>query len=212
MMKNKHQNGFTLLEILIALFIFTIISIILVGALRSVINASSSTEKNATRLHDVQITLLLLSRDVEQIVNRPVFAAGGKEEPAFIGEPRRFTFTQVGAAGMTPTVAISSLKRTRYAVQGNYFIRERFAALDQVAKTPAHARQLLDNVEGGYMEYLDKDGRFHTRWPVEGQTNQPLPRAVRVHLTLAHWGTLSQLYVISAKTTTTPAPSPPPKP
>ena len=78
--KNK---GFTLLEILIALFIFTILSMMLVKSLHSVIDLSSRTDQHATRLRQMQMALLILSRDIEQIVDRPIFIASGAKEASF---------------------------------------------------------------------------------------------------------------------------------
>src|SRR5947209_8116839 len=88
----KNQQGFTLLELLIALFIFTIISMMLASALHTVIKAQSGSDKNALLLRELQVALLMMSRDVEQTVNRPVLDTTGKEERAFIGTPTSFTF------------------------------------------------------------------------------------------------------------------------
>lgn len=193
-MQNK-ERGFTLLEILIALFIFTILSMILVVALRSVIDAQSGTEKNAERLRQLQISLLIMSRDIEQTVNRPVIAASGKEEPAFIGSPRSFTLTHVGFASSTR----STLQRVRYAWNDYSLWRMTWAALDQAPTSLPHSRRLLTDVVDAHFQYLDKDGRLQNQWPVDGQSKQPLPRAVKVFLTMSQWGKVSQLYVIPAQ-------------
>jgi general secretion pathway protein J len=193
------KNGFTLLEILIALFIFTILSTMLVGALHSVINAQSGSEINAERLRQLQISLLVMSRDVEQTVNRPVVTAAGKEEAAFIGTPREFIFTHTGFANPTGTVTRSTLQRTRYGGDDNSLWRMSWSALDQAPQSQPHSRRLLTGVASVSFQYLDRDGRFHDNWPVEGEASQPLPRAVRVYLTISQWGKLSQLYVISAQ-------------
>jgi type II secretion system protein J len=67
------RAGFTLLEILIALFIFTIVSMILVSALHNVLNNQAATEKKAHQLAKLQIAMLLMSRDIEQTIrtNKP---------------------------------------------------------------------------------------------------------------------------------------------
>src|SRR3990167_9644363 len=100
LMKSKliSASGFTLLEILIALFIFTLVSMMLMSALHHIINIQSGTEQNAERLRNLQLTLLKVSRDVEQIVNRPILNTAGKEEYAFIGTVREFEFTHIRVA------------------------------------------------------------------------------------------------------------------
>lgn len=197
-MKNN-AKGFTLLEILIALFIFTILSMILVTALHNVINIQSRTESNAERLRNLQMTLLVMSRDIEQVVNRPAWSASGKEAPPFEGSEHEFTFTHAGLANSSNNLTRSTLQRTRYSWDDSVLTRGTWAVLDAAPQSQIHTRELLTNVSAAHFEYLDKDGRFQNNWPLQGESSQPLPRAVRINLTLKNWGTITQLYVISAQ-------------
>src|SRR5579862_9001716 len=95
---NKNKHGFTLLEILIALFIFSIVSMIMVGALHTVFNSQSTTAKHAAALTKLQIAFLLMSHDLEQTINRPITNAKGIVEAPFVGTHDTVTFTHAGAA------------------------------------------------------------------------------------------------------------------
>jgi general secretion pathway protein J len=192
----KRLKGFTLLEVLIALFIFTILSTILVGALRTVIDAHAGTEKNAERLRTLQFALLVISRDIEQAINRPIFNASGKEEPAFSGTPKSFVFTHTGFANLNNTKTRSTLERTGYTWNEGALWRLTWDVLDQAPQSRAHLRKLLDDISLVQFQYLDHDGHFLNDWPKEGDTNQALPRAISVQFTFSHWGKISQLYVI----------------
>lgn len=192
------SQGFTLLEVLIALFIFTILSMILVGALHTVMNASSRTEASAERLRNLQIALLVMSRDIEQAVNRPVLTAAGKQQAAFEGDVRGFTFTHTGFANPMGTLTQSSLQRTHYYGDGNSLWRAAWSALDQAPSSQPHARRLLNNVTDIHFQYTDKKGRLHAAWPLEGEADQALPAAIKVTFTMTQWGQMSQVYVISA--------------
>lgn len=206
-MKNK---GFTLLEILVALFVFSILSLILSSGLRSVIDAQAGTERNAERTSRLQLALLLIVRDVEQAVDRPIWNAAGKEEPAFQGDARGFAFTYTGFANPTGTLLRSNLTRIAYLWQDEAIWRSTWPALDQAPNAKPHLRRLLDHVSARF-QYLDKDGRFHAEWPVEGQS-QALPSAVSIELTFTQWGTIKQLYVIAAQSNKTLPPTPPAPP
>lgn len=195
--KNKASAGFTLLEILIAMFIFTIVSMILASTLHNIIGTQSSTERNAKRLRETQLALLMISRDIEQAVNRPILSAAGKEEAAFIGTAREFTFTHTGLSNPTGVLRRSSLQRVSYARYGSGIWRMAWPVLDQAPETTAHKRELLQNVTEAHFQYLDQSGKSHNEWPVAGNQKNPLPRAVRVYLTIAKWGSMSQLYVVS---------------
>jgi len=197
-MKNNRIHGFTLLEILIALFIFTMISIMMTGALHTVINAQSGAEQSAERLRELQITLVRLSRDVEQIVNRPVQKKDGENAPAFFGTPKGFAFTHGGLAGQSQQHHV--LQRAQYVWDGHALWRIVWEVLDQAENSPNPGqRKVLDNVTNAQFEYLDDKHRFHANWPSSGGANQPLPHAIRMTLTLKHWGAIRQIYVIPAE-------------
>jgi len=194
------ENGFTLLEILVALFVFTIVSLILSSTLHNMINFQASTEANAERLRQLQLTLLLMSRDIEQTINRSVGNAGGGEENAFIGSAHSFSFTHAGFANPTGALSRSGLQRTQYTWEDHALWRMTWQALDQAPNSLMQSRSLMGKITDAHFEYLDNAGHFHTLWPLTGETDQPLPRAIRVFLTIAQWGTLSQLYVIPIQT------------
>jgi general secretion pathway protein J len=195
-------KGFTLLEILIALFIFSIISLLLSQSLRTVINAQAGTEKSAERLRGLQLVFLVMSRDIEQTVDRPIMNTSGREEAAFIGTPQTFTFTHAGYASSPLTSTHSDLQRTSYAWHDNSLWRTTWPNLDQAPDTKAHTKRLLENVSGFTIEYLDAAKKFHSNWPAENANAQVLPRAIKVTLTFSQWGTISQLYIISAQQST----------
>lgn len=195
----RSKQGFTLLEMLVALFIFTILSMMLAGALRNVIDAQSGTEMHAARLRDLQFALVKMSRDIEQAVNRPITNAEGKEDAAFFGTPGGFVLTHTGFANFMGITASSALQRTQYRWKDSTLWRTTWSSLDQTANTQAHLQPLLENVSAARFEYLDSNHKFHTGWPVQGQFNQPLPRAVKIYLTISNWGSISQTYVIPAE-------------
>lgn len=205
-MKNK-QFGFTLLEILIALFIFTVLSLIMVGALHTVINAQSGSENKAERLRQLQLVLLVMSRDIEQAINRPIVNSDGREEAAFVGTLKSFQFTHTGFANPLGNLPRSNLQRTGYAWDDkNRIYRLTWPVLDQTPKSQPDQRWLLSNVEDAHFQYLDHEGKFHDKWPVEDKSDEPLPRGVRIYLTIAKWGEMTQLYLVPVQKKENPAP------
>lgn len=199
-MKNhKKITGFTLLEILIALFIFTVVSTLLVAALHNIIGTETRTASHAERMHQLQRAMLLFSRDVEQTVNRPVLNSDGRLTPAFVGNKNGFQFTHSGFANPFGAAQQSNLQRTAYQFQGKDLVRQTWNVLDQAPNTKAHERVILDNVKNAYFEYLDHDLRFHDDWPLPSKKEEVLPRAIRIIFTLPDWGQVSQLYVIAAE-------------
>jgi general secretion pathway protein J len=199
----KQHQGFTLLEILIALFVFTILSMMMTGALHTVISAQSGAERSALRLREMQLAQIRIKRDIEQMVNRPVKTASDQDASAFFGSPRGFAFTHGGMAGESSQHQI--LQRSQYIFGQDGLWRMVWDMLDQTAKSPKPSqRKILDNVTEARFEYMDAKRVFHQDWPVSGAGNQPLPRAVRITLTIKDWGMLKQTYVIPAENATQP--------
>lgn len=195
----QNKKGFTLLEILIALFIFTLLSLMLVAGLRTVINANNGSERSAERLRKLQMALLVMSRDVEQAINRPIINSSGQEERAFVGTPQSFVFTHAGMANPNGALLMTTMQRTRYEWHDNTLYRVTWPTLDQAPETKVHSRILLNGVSELRFQYLDKKGHFQHNWPGEGESKNALPRAVRITMTISDWGKISQLYVISAE-------------
>jgi general secretion pathway protein J len=206
-MRNNNQ-GFTLLEVLIALFIFTIVSIIMVSGLRTVLNSQAVTTIQADKLANLQLTLLLLSRDIEQAINRPVTNAKGNIDPGLIGTPTSLAFTHAGMVNPKGQLQRSTLQRTQYVFEKNNLIRNTWQVLDQSAKTLPSVRIMLDNLTNLRFEYLNPQGKFTNNLPEGGISQTALPSGIRVHLTIKNWGTITQFYLLptsgqeSAKKTT----------
>lgn len=194
----KKIRGFTLLEIIIALFIFSIVSIIVVGALHNVLTTQSSAQKKAERLSELQITLLLMSRDLEQVINRPITNSSGNAE-GFMGATREVTFTRAGFENPFGQLQRSTLQRIRYEVNHGKLQRLTWPTLDQTHTTKPDVKILLNSVLDLQFEYLDKNGHFQKTWPPLDQPRAILPLAVRVSLTLKNWGQINQLYIIAGQ-------------
>lgn len=193
------MRGFTLIEILVALSIFTIVAVIMAHALHTIFSSQAGTEKRAARLADLQLATLLLSHDLEQVINRPILNAKGLSEPALQGTPYDLAFTHAGLANPTGQTQRASLQRTHYFLEKNNLMRQIWPVLDQTKTTLPLSRKILDEVSELRFEYLDSKGFFSTTWPSSTQTkNPPLPRAIRVTLTLKGWGKISQLYLLTA--------------
>jgi general secretion pathway protein J len=203
----KKTAGFTLLEILVALFIFTIIAVIMTRALHTVFDSQAVTEKRAARLGELQMSTLLLSRDMEQMIDRPIKNAERTTEAALIGTAKNITFTHGGLANPLGQLQRSTLQRTSYFVEKNNLVRQTWEVLDQAPTSKPSNRILLKDVTSIRFDYLDVEGHYNNRWPPPNKPKAPVfPKAVKVTLVIAHWGTMTQTYLIPGNTLAPPSP------
>lgn len=220
-MSPKRERGFTLLEILIALFIFTIVALIMTKSLHSTLTTQEATEQVAEQLAATQTALLLLSRDLEQALERPISDQEGRLEGPFLGTRSSLTLTHGGFANPDGGLQSSSLQRTRYRFEKDQLIRDTWDQLDQAPRVLPHRRILLSGIKELSFSYLDGKNVFQPFWPPDGesykapvlrqQASTPvdkavetlqgvfaakLPRAVEIRLTLQHGGQLQQIYLL----------------
>lgn len=190
------KSGFTLLEILVALSIFTLVAMMMATGLHTILASQSQLEAKTKRLAELQMALLLLSRDIEQIIDRPITNAKGEVEQALVGGLSNVAFTHGGVTNPLNQRTQSSLQRTRYLLDQNQLLRETSAVLDQTANTTYARRLLLQHVDDLQLNYLDDHGHFQNQWPPFNGNANHLPHAIRITLILKNWGKISQLYLI----------------
>ena len=75
-------RGFTLLEVLLAVAITALIGVGAAQLLNSIINAKQGVDIRSEKLASLQRFNMAVSRDIEQIINRPIRDIYGDEQPA----------------------------------------------------------------------------------------------------------------------------------
>src|SRR5690554_7547150 len=92
------MRGFTLLEVLIAVAITAMIGVGATQLLTNVIDSRQAIEIRAEQLASLQRFNMIVSRDMEQIINRPIRDEYGDEQPALMLESGQYLleFTRAG--------------------------------------------------------------------------------------------------------------------
>ena len=194
----RPSRGFTLVEILIAMAVFTIISLITYTTLTSAIKVSNHTSEVAQRLADVQRVLMLIERDLVQMAPRPVLDEYGEEQPAFLIRDipaEGFELTRSGyqnPAGLNRSL----LKRVSYEVRNDELYRKTWQVLDRASQTgPEFEEPLLEGVTR--FEIALYDDKWVEKWPPEKTDSQAppemnaLPRAVRIQMEVENYGSFT---------------------
>ncbi|MCU0806914.1 MAG: type II secretion system minor pseudopilin GspJ [Candidatus Contendobacter sp.] len=96
---NKPTRGFTLLELLVALAVFSIMAVAAYGGLRNVLYTRAAVEEQNRRLAAVQLAVYRLEQDIEQAVPRGIRDEYGEPQGALLGgalADDRLTLTRTG--------------------------------------------------------------------------------------------------------------------
>jgi len=197
----QSRKGFTLIEVLLALFIFAVMATIAATGLSTILKSRDRANANAERLQRLQIAMVIMQRDFEQMLDRPVIdGQGNRLSPVLAPRPEYIEFTRAGFVNPLMVFDRSSLQRVAYEYQDNKLIRITWPVLDRAPDTKSLSRTLLNDVTSMKIRYLSENNEFYSTWPPENDIaaplKSPLPKAVEITLTIKHWGTFHRLYLI----------------
>lgn len=203
-------RGFTLLELLVALFVSAVMFALGYAALDQAARQQSRLQENQRSLADVQRAMRFLVQDFSQVVPRPVRDELGRTiEPALWLDPRQAGLVALTRSGQSLAIGEprGRLLRVRYVIEDAALIRLTTPILDRTPASPAWRRQrILDNVAGLEIRALDSLGEWRDVWPQPGEMDAdtraitPLrvrPRAVELRLTLRDRGELRRVIEVT---------------
>jgi general secretion pathway protein J len=221
MNKLRRSRGFTLLELIVAIAIFSIISTSSAYFIRNVLLAQERSNEIATQLEEVQKVWLLLQQDIEQAVARSVRDQNGDPKPVFSGEQQQLAFTRIGWPLLPPRAVLlteknegpqvagvvtsprSEVLRVRYYLEDERLMRSYWPIPDLAEDAQPQTSVVLSKVTALELQYVfaspnDKQQTSET-WPPDVlafPSAPPLPHAVKVTLTFERYGELYRWFEI----------------
>lgn len=195
-----YPRGFTLLELLISMAIFSLLAAMAYSGLNNVLQVKQRTEVSVDHFKRLQIAFNLMQRDIEQMVNRSIRDGYGSPQPALVGGQFNEYLIELTRTGWRNPLqrARSNMQRVAYAVEENQLIRFSWKMLDRAAEDPPHKRILLDKVEQLDIKYLAADNKLNDSWPptsvVDLGAQVTLPHAVIVELDLKRYGKIQRIF------------------
>jgi general secretion pathway protein J len=197
-------TGFTLLELLVALAVFVIMSVAAYSGLRSILSAQAHVEAQAQRLAQVQMAFRFIKNDIEQIIPRDIRDEYGDLRPALESDDisgNLLVFTRSGWDNPLEHPR-STLQRVAYRVEEERLFRLHWNTLDRSGINEPHKTMLLDNIQAARVRFLDgtTEDEWQTVWPPTENKEKAvssLPRAVELSITLNDWGEILRLFLLS---------------
>jgi general secretion pathway protein J len=191
-------QGFTLLELLVALAIFGLVAVMAYGGLGTVLTQRAVTDEHAQRLAALQKIYLVMQRDIEQAVLRPIRDEYGDEQAALAVEPL-FQLTRGGWSNPIGN-ARSTLQRVGYSLEDQRLVRYTWPVLDRAQDSEPRQQELAVDIVSLQARYLDAANNWQESWPPEesgaGEAvlDPGLPAAVEIMLEHEFFGELIWLF------------------
>ncbi len=199
----KHTRGFTLLELLVAISIFAIISAMAYGGLTRVLQDRDRLEVEHEFWRSLSLTFARMEEDLSQARTRTVRDVSGFTLPALRGQPTdtramgspSLEFTRGGVLTFDAG-ARSDMQRVAYRLVDGTLQRLIWPVLDQAPQTKPLELPLIKNVEDFQVRFYSPSGVWLDVWPASG-IGDPLPRGVEIKLTLTGRGEFTRLFLVN---------------
>lgn len=195
-------RGFTLVEVLVAVAILAIISILAYGGYNELSKQAEIANDRMQRVRAVQTAVLKLSQDFIQLEPRPVREPlGSGTQPALRVDARTGALLSLTRGGWANPAGIgrSTLQRIDYRLENDVLFRDQHQSLDSVIDDQPLHLKLLDKVKAVRFEFLDVQQQWSSEWPRAGApaSVRGRPLAVKFEIDLEDWGTITRIVEVS---------------
>lgn len=201
--KRNSHIGYTLIEIMVAMFVFVILAAIVTSTLSQVLKVREENNEHMKRLEKLQMALMIIERDIQQMIRRPIINSIDRREEALetnIRNKNQIVFTRTGYVNPLAQIKRSTLQRVGYYLNGSRLIRQNWLAVDRNNDSLFGERILLNDVQSLKWRFADQENKFYDLWPPVTRMRDQLPRAIELTLELAQWGKVNRLFIIAGHT------------
>ncbi|MEL7298250.1 MAG: type II secretion system minor pseudopilin GspJ [Pseudomonadota bacterium] len=191
----SRQHGFTLIEVMISLAIFSTIAAFSYATFSSAARESRAITENNAALAELQRTLQWLTNDLLQYQPRGVREPIGTERrPALMADIRSENLLEITRGGHANPLGLprASAQRVAYRMDEDRLVRLQWPVLDPVLASEPDAIELMTGIERIQISYLgDTADSWTQQWP--GPNGRRKPRAVEVIIEHERWGEFRRL-------------------
>ncbi len=203
-MMMRRLRAFTLIEVLVALAIFGVLSALAYVTLGQTLANADMLTTRMDRLQALQRTVTVLSTDLMQAAPRPIRDDFGDFQPAFISTLGSDFALQLTHGGWPNSTGVprSTQQRTAYRVEDGELLRYHWNVLDRTASNVPVATVLLEGIDSLTFRFLQPNGDWSSQWPPLAQQSQAsnsslLPRAVEILIVTPEEGELRRVIEVS---------------
>jgi len=193
----RAARGFTLIEMLTALLVLSLLSLMSYRGLAAVLDARDHVRQETEKWQHVAAFFARFKRDVELVSPRPVRAADGSA-PAWVGGRAASSQGQLEFSRFASNESTDTARRIGYGLNGKQEIELRlWPGLDLAPDAQPARYPVLAGVTTFELQFLGPALAWLDAWPVS-PADPPLPRAVRVRIVLASGEEIVRIFALQS--------------
>jgi|TARA_B100001094_G_scaffold297085_1_gene319795 general secretion pathway protein J len=185
----NNDKGFTLIETLVSIAIFSILSVLAYSTLNQTIITADILSNRMDKIQSLQRAIRLIEQDFLQLAQRPIRSEiGNTQLAALTTKPTNIFPIELTRYGWSNPLMLkrSTLQRTAYSLEGTNLVRHYWHVLDKTYLNTIQSDIILGNVREFNFSFLKNKTDWSDQWPpIDVEVNSGytiLPKAVKVTL------------------------------
>lgn len=199
-MSNQQHKGFTLLEMMVALMVFSLIAIAGIELIQGGLRGKEQLQEKAEAFTALQRAVALLDQDFGQAIARRRAGENRNPPAEFSSGPQRGSnsfITLLRANKINPGgyLARSSLEWVAWQVKNNKLLRTTSAFERQVGTAQPSSEEIIFEPVSEFNLRFGSNREWHTGW----SSADTLPEAVEITLVTPQYGRLQRIIPIAGE-------------
>lgn len=195
----RSRQGFTLIEMLVSISIFAILSLAAYQILQGVLRSGDISKQHDQRLIEVQRGMLLIERDFVQMVARTSRTSGvesAKLQALYVGDKvlesdyEGIEFNRLGWTNPINLLPRSNVVRVGYRVQDEQLQRLYYLYPDTVAGEEPEEQVILNDIIGLSFRFWDKG------WVDKWRLAKQIPEGIEITIISKSYGELRRIFIL----------------
>lgn len=195
----RKKRGFTLIEVLIAIAIFSTLSLAAYQILQGVLRSGEISRVHDQRLIEIQRGMLLIERDFVQMVARASRSTGVESanlKALYTGKGvldsdyEGIEFNRLGWTNPLNLLPRSNVVRVGYRVQEEQLQRVYFLYPDAVSGEKPEQQIIFNNIENLTFRYWSKG------WKTTWTKSKEIPEGIEITIVSKHYGELKRVFML----------------
>lgn len=195
----KSQYGFTLLEVLVAIAIFSVVSLASFTIFDTVLRGDENSKLRSDRQNELQRAFLIMERDFTQIAKRSMRINGEAPstgflqtaDDSFLADEQALAFVRGGWTNPGLLLPRSDMQNVAYRVEDETLQRLHYNFVDAVVGQEPRIRPLIQGVDSLKFEYHDGQ-KWQEKW-----NGNNLPKAIAIEMDTQDFGTVRRQFLVA---------------